>query len=164
MVERSLLVKTLAVLSFLIAIYLLSSKTDQKFENLTYFRPLNLGSIQPVTNFSSQSLCDIFVGTEMENQHIAIVRLLGPSLPPLQSPQQMSLNLKHLLLHEQTLRSSHHCVKSLWVVGCNYNFTERYEIISTLIKNNQNFSGICSFRQNLEKISLSTSISASDKL
>ena len=79
----------------------------------------------------------------MEGESIAVVRLLGPSLPPLQSPQHMSLNLKFLLLREKTLRSSQQCVKSLWVVGCNYNFTERAEIISTLRKHDQNYSGIC---------------------
>ena len=137
MVRSNFLLKAFAMSPVVCLTILIVSQTS-----LTFIYHLNLTFLQPSTVFSSQSMCHIFLGTKMEGKSIAVVRLLGPSLPPLQSPQQMSLNLKHLLLHEKTLRGSHNCVKTLWIVGCNYNFTERGEIVSTLAKHKQNFSGI----------------------
>ena len=130
--------KNFAIFLIFCALYFLLPNT-----NLAYFHQLKFEILRPQINFPGHSLCHILRDTKMEGESIAVVRLLGPSLPPLQSPQQMSSNLKFLLLREKTLRSSQQCVKSLWVVGCNYNFTERAEIISTLRKHNQNYSGIC---------------------
>ena len=141
MVKRNFQWKTCyALLLFLIFIYFFTMKTDIETRATVKYR-----TSKPSFISSDNSVCYVLRFTKLDNQSIAIVRLLGPSLPPLQSPQQMSYNLKHLLHHETSLRHSQECVKSLWIVGCNYNFTERNLIISTLIAHSQNYSGMFLF-------------------
>ena len=76
--------------------------------------------------------CEMLKLSPGKYQKITIVRLLGPSLSPLQSPRQTSLNLIHTLKNEQDLKLSKRCIRSFWLVNCIINESELKLILSTL--------------------------------
>ena len=75
----------------------------------------------------------------MPYKRITIVRLLGPSLPPLQGPNQQSYNLQFLIDQELEVQKSSSCIRKLWVITCMYNKTEEALIVDILKDNDQEY-------------------------
>ena len=73
------------------------------------------------------------------NTFAVIVRILGPSLPPLQSPQQMELNLRHILTHEIEVQNSQSCIKSFWLIQCMMDSESEMRLVKILEEFNQEY-------------------------
>ena len=86
---------------------------------------------------AESKVCELLKQSTMQHKHVTIVRLMGPSLPPLQSPEQQSNNLQHILKNEKELQRSSHCIRQIWVITCMYNSTEEQLIRKTLDHHNQ---------------------------
>ena len=83
--------------------------------------------------------CQMLEESKMRYGNITIVRIVGPSLPPLQSPDQQSYNLEHILRNEIEVQMSSACIRQVWVITCMYNKTEEAKIRKSLQKFNQEF-------------------------
>ena len=86
---------------------------------------------------ADSKVCELLKQSRMQHKHVTIVRLMGPSLPPLQSPEQQSYNLRHILRNEKELQRASECVRQIWVITCMYNSTEEQLIKNTLDHYNQ---------------------------
>ena len=87
----------------------------------------------------TSSLCERIVQSSFTSKSIAIVRILGPSLPPLQSPYQMELNLRHILTNEIEVRSSEDCIKSFWVIQCMTDIESEQRLVQILEEFDQEY-------------------------
>ena len=100
---------------------------------------INWNYLETKTDSEFTSVCDLLNASRMRYKNITITRLLGPSLPPLQSPIQQSYNLEHILKYENEVHRSKECIRQIWVIACMYNRTEEDEIVQILNKFNQEF-------------------------
>ena len=93
------------------------------------------------------TVCETIQKSSFATKSIALVRILGPSLPPLQSPNQMEMNLRHILTNEIEVRNSKDCIKSFWVTQCMTNLTSERKLIQILEEFGQEYykSLNCSF-------------------
>ena len=109
----------------------LNSITSQKIT--TRLTPEQIRHITDLEDqLSSKTPCEMLASSTGKYRKITIARILGPSLKPLQSPQQTSLNLKHTLRYENNLKSSKKCIHSFWIIECSFNKTETQIITQTL--------------------------------
>ena len=110
----------------------------------------------------STTICEMVKASSFEFGNVTIARLLGPSFPPLQSPQQLSLNLHFTLSNEISLHKSKSCIRSLWIINCMFNRTELHIITETLIRFEQEFFHVpgCPERDGTELRAKSAQINA----
>ena len=85
------------------------------------------------------STCDIIRNSLFIRKKIVLFRVLGASLPPLQSPLQTEINLRHILRNENEVTSSSNCIFSFWVFNCMNNVTNWRNLKKILSEFNQQY-------------------------
>ena len=88
---------------------------------------------------NDMSTCDMVAESSFTKKRLALFRVLGPSLPPLHSPMQTELNLRHILSNEKEIASSSECIHSFWVFNCMDNLKNKQNLESILSEFQQPF-------------------------